>query len=327
MVNIATGVESGKVAVLKGGYSAERAVSLKSAENVVGALQRLRIPYVEVDPGLLSAEQVIETLQTCERVFVVLHGRGGEDGVIQGLLEFLQKPYTGSGVQASSLCMNKFLTKAVWSQRQLRTPASFLVTPNMNDPVREVMSVLAWPVVIKPEREGSSLGMSRADNEAELRQGLEYAGRWDADVLVEQWIEGREYTVGILGKQILPSILVQTPNTFYDYAAKYEVGTTQYHCPSGLEPEAEAELGALCLEAYQALGCSGWGRVDVMQDVKGQNWLIEVNTVPGLTQRSLVPMAAQAIGIGFDVLVLKILETASLETTGLGTIHLGVVQK
>lgn len=289
----------GRVAVLAGGHSAERPVSLKSGEAVLKGLQQLGVDAHGFDP----AEQDVQDLAQFDRVFIALHGRGGEDGVIQGVLEYLKVPYTGSGVMASALAMDKVRTKLLWRALGLPTP-EFAVAG-------EDMGRLPFPLMVKPAREGSSIGMCKVDDAAGLAAAIEAAQSFDTDVLVETWMSGAEFTVGILGDQVLPSIRLETPNSFYDYDAKYRLETTRYHCPSGLPAQQEQALQALALRAFQVVGCQGWGRVDVMQDADGNFQLLEVNTAPGMTDHSLVPMAAKAVGLGFAELVGEILLTAS----------------
>ncbi|MEY1662615.1 D-alanine--D-alanine ligase [Isoalcanivorax beigongshangi] len=289
----------GRVAVLAGGHSAERPVSLKSGAAVLNALQELGLDAHGFDP----AEQDVQGLAQFDRVFIALHGRGGEDGVIQGVLEYLKVPYTGSGVMASALAMDKVRTKLLWRALGLPTP-EFAVAG-------EDIGRLPFPLMVKPAREGSSIGMCKVDDAAGLAAAIEAAQSFDTDVLVETWMSGAEFTVGILGDQVLPSIRLETPNSFYDYDAKYRLETTRYHCPSGLPAQQEQALQALALRAFQVVGCQGWGRVDVMQDADGNFQLLEVNTAPGMTDHSLVPMAAKAVGLGFAELVGEILLTAS----------------
>jgi D-alanine-D-alanine ligase len=250
-----------------------------------------------------------------ERVFIALHGRGGEDGVIQGLLESLGIPYTGSGVLGSALSMDKVRSKQIWQAAQLPTPDFALLEANSN--WEAVAERLGLPLAVKPVHEGSSIGAARVSRVAELPAAWQAAARFDEAVMAEPWIEGGEYTVGVLGEQALPVIRLETPRDFYDYQAKYHANDTRYHCPSGLSAEAEADMQALALKAFRALGARGWGRVDVMLDARGQAWLLENNTVPGMTDHSLVPMAAAAAGITFDELVWRILTDAGLGSTAL----------
>jgi D-alanine-D-alanine ligase len=238
----------------------------------------------------------------------MLHGRGGEDGVIQGALESIGLPYTGSGVLGSALGMDKYRCKLVWQGAGLPTPPFALL--RKPEALAEAVG-LGFPLMIKPVHEGSSIGMARADDQAGLEAAFREAGRYDSLVMAERWIQGGEYTCGILGQRSLPLIRLETPRGFYDYEAKYVASSTRYHCPSGLPPEREAQFQELAMEAFQTIGADGWGRVDLLTDEEGQPWLLEVNTVPGMTGHSLVPMAARAAGVDFDELVWRILETGS----------------
>lgn len=287
-----------RVAVLAGGDSAERAVSLRSGAAVLEGLREAGIDARLLDP----AESDVAAVRDFDAAFIALHGRGGEDGTIQALLEFYKVPYTGSGVMASAIAMDKVRTKWLWQGAGLPTPAFYLA--GMND------SDIGYPRMVKPAREGSSIGMYKVDGEAQLAAALEEARRFDTDVLVEAWITGKEFTVAILDGEALPPIRLETPNAFYDYDAKYQADTTRYHCPCGLDDSAERALKQLALDAFAIAGCRGWGRVDVMQDAAGNFFLLEVNTVPGMTDHSLVPMAAKAAGMDFSQLVTRILASA-----------------
>jgi len=293
----------GKVAVLMGGLSAEREVSLKSGAAVLAALQSRGADAHGVDVG----RDIVSVLQAggFDRAFIVLHGRGGEDGVMQGLLESLGLPYTGSGVLGSALSMDKVRSKQVWLAAGLPTPPFALLDEHSD--WRTVAAGLGLPLAVKPVREGSSLGVARVTGMAGIEPAWRAAAAFDARVMAEPWIEGGEYTVSILDGEALPVIRLQAPGDFYDYAAKYEAEDTGYHCPCGLTKDDEAGLQALAMQAFAALDGHGWGRVDIMRDGEGRPWLLESNTVPGLTDHSLVPMAAQAAGIGFDELVWRIL--------------------
>ena len=292
----------GKVALLMGGWSAEREVSLRSGAAVLEALEARGVAVTGIDVG----RDICETLQAggYDRAFIMLHGRGGEDGTIQGLLEILGMPYTGSGVLGSALAMDKMASKRLWSGTGLPTPE--FVTIGSEEEL-ELAGALGYPLMIKPAREGSSIGMSRVQDAAQLRNAWVMARQYDDRVLAERWVEGTEYTVAILGQEALPLIRLETPREFYDYEAKYEAGDTGYHLPCGLSPEAERRLQELALKAFHSVGATGWGRVDLMVDGKGQPWLIEVNTVPGMTDHSLVPMAARGAGIDFEELAWRIL--------------------
>lgn len=288
----------GRVAVLAGGNSAERNVSLRSGKAVHQALCNLGVAAEIVDPSEVS----LSVLSDFQKVFIALHGRGGEDGVIQGVLEFLQIPYTGSGVMASAVGMDKVRTKMLWQTAGLPTPAFYLSGETPKD--------LGFPLMVKPALEGSSIGMYKVNAQAELTEAIRKAHQYDDSVLVEQWINGPEYTVAVLNDKALPVIHLETPNEFYDFDAKYRSESTLYHCPSGLSEEEEAELQALALRAFRVVGASGWGRVDVMRDAEGNFQLLEINTSPGMTDHSLVPMAAKAAGLSFEALVAEILLSA-----------------
>ncbi len=301
----------GRVALLLGGTSAEREISLRSGQAVLAALRRQDVDVVPIDPkdGLLTQL----TAEPFDRVFIALHGRGGEDGTVQGLLEYLGLPYTGSGVLGSALAMDKLRTKQIWQALDLPTPVYAQVEHE-----RELDAALArvgLPLIVKPGREGSSIGMTKVTQAQDLAPAWRRARELDAQVLLERWIIGAEYTASVLDDQALPLIRLETPRVFYDYEAKYFADDTRYHCPCGLPQEQEATLAALALRAFKVVGAAGWGRVDMMLDGQGQPWLLEVNTVPGMTDHSLVPMAARAAGIEFDELVLRIL-AASLHERG-----------
>ena len=298
----------GKVAVLMGGPSAEREVSLKSGNAVLAALKRQ-----DVDAHGIDADK--STLRLLEdggfdRVFIVLHGRWGEDGVIQGALEVLDIPYTGSGVLGSALGMDKLRSKYLWSAAGIPTPEYAMLEPGID--LGKVAAKLGLPMFVKPAREGSSLGISKAKTMAELKVAWETASKYDDQVIAERFIDGAELTCGILGDRALPLIRIETDREFYDYEAKYILDTTRYLCPCGLPADRERAIQALAQRAFDALGCSGWGRVDFMLDKAGQIYALEVNTVPGMTDHSLVPKAAKQAGIDFDQLVLRILETADV---------------
>lgn len=298
----------GRVAVVMGGDSAEREVSLDSGRNVLEALRARGVDAHPVD-GVTALLDAIRGGHFA-RVFNILHGRGGEDGVLQGALEALRIPYTGSGVLGSALSMDKIRTKKVWIASGLPTPE--FVVCRTGDDIAARVAELGLPVVVKPAHEGSSVGVSRVRSPAELSAAIERAAHHDAEILVERLIEGDELTVAILDGEVLPSIRIVPAGEYYDWHAKYVAEDTQYLCP-GLDGTAEAELRALALAAFQAVGCSGWGRVDVMRDRAGDLWLLEVNTTPGMTSHSLVPKAAAAVGIDFESLCWRILETSFLE--------------
>ena len=298
--------EFGKVAVLMGGCAAERDISLNSGTAVYEALKRKDVDVTPID----VTDSPINALagKKIDRVFNIIHGRGGEDGVLQGVLEVMRIPYTGSGVMASALTMDKLRTKLCWQGMGLQTP-KWTLLKDEND-IDACIAYVDFPLIVKPSLEGSSLGMSRATNREELLQALRVAAKFKCDVYAEQWVTGKEYTVAVLQDEALPVIRLQTPNEFYDYEAKYQADTTQYHCPCDLEPGAEQALKELAVRACEGVAVKGWARVDVFIDDAGQAQLIEVNTVPGMTDHSLVPMAAKAAGCDFDELVWRILETS-----------------
>ena len=284
----------GRVAVLAGGKSAEREISLRSGAAVLEGLREAGARAEFFDPS----ENELDALRAYDCAFIALHGRGGEDGVIQGVLEYLDIPYTGSGVMASAIGMDKSRTKMLWRAAGLPTPDFYLAGQQGQS--------LQYPLMVKPAREGSSIGMQKVDSAEQLEEALAEARQYDTDVLVEQWIQGEEYTVAVLGDMALPAIRLETPNRFYDYHAKYQADSTQYHCPCGLKEQDEQALRDLAMQAFSVVGCHGWGRVDVMRDEAGFQ-LLEVNTVPGMTDHSLVPMAAKAAGMSFSELVGRIL--------------------
>lgn len=294
----------GRVAVLFGGHSAEREVSLKSGAAVLEALHAAKVDAFGIDVG--DDFLVRLTQERIDRAFIVLHGRGGEDGSMQGLLECAGIPYTGSGVLASALAMDKLRTKQVWQSLGLPTPRHAVLASE--DDCKAAAETLGFPLIVKPAHEGSSIGMAKVEGLAELIAAWRAASAYDAQVLVEQWIQGPEFTVAMLRGQILPPIGLGTPHTFYDYDAKYLASDTQYRIPCGLDEAKRLELESLSARACEAVGVQGWARVDVMQDAEGRFWLLEVNTVPGMTDHSLVPMAARAAGLDFPQLALAILE-------------------
>jgi D-alanine-D-alanine ligase len=294
----------GKVAVLMGGTSAERPVSLNSGSAVLDALLKLGIDAIGIDIGKDAAQQLSQT--EFDRAFIALHGRGGEDGTMQGLLELLNKPYTGSGVMASALGMDKWRTKLVWDACQVATPKAFVLEENSD--WNAIMQALGGLAMVKPAREGSSIGMRKVHSSEALADSYAFAIQHDDLVIAEQYIEGKEFTVAILGEEALPAIQLITTHDFYDFDAKYQANDTQYLLPSGLPDYAEAELQKMSLKAFKLIGCTGWGRVDAMQDSDGDFWLLEVNTSPGMTDHSLVPMAAKAGDLSFPALVVKILQ-------------------
>jgi D-alanine-D-alanine ligase len=294
----------GRVAVLMGGRAAEREISLKSGKAVLDALLRRGVDAYPIDPQA----DVLDRLREggFDRAFIVLHGRGGEDGVMQGALETIDLPYTGSGVLGSALGMDKYRCKLLWRGCGLPTADFALLRSTADLPQAEALGL---PLMIKPVREGSSIGMAKVDDPAGLAAAWTEAARFDALVLAERWIRGAEYTCAILGAEALPLIKLETPRAFYDFDAKYQSDSTRYLCPCGLAPAEETRLQGLALEAFHAVGASGWGRVDIMVDQELGPQLLEINTVPGMTDHSLVPMAARARGLAFDDLVWQILET------------------
>lgn len=307
-----TNTSFGKVAVLFGGNSAEREVSLNSGQAVLAALKGQGVDAEAFDP----ANRPITDITQFDRAFIVLHGRGGEDGQIQGLLEWLNIPYTGSGVLASALGMDKSRTKQLWQGVGLPTAPYRLIDANTD--FQKVVDELGLPVIIKPVHEGSSIGMSKVETLEQFAPAVNSAISHDSVVMAERWITGREFTIVILNGQPLPVIRLQPPldAAFYDFDAKYKRNDTEYGIPSGLSVKEETTLQQLALQAFNAVGATGWGRIDAMQDEQGNFWLLEVNTVPGMTDHSLVPMAAKAIGHDFAALCVLILSqtlTASQE--------------
>lgn len=297
----------GKVAVMFGGTSAEREVSLRSGSAVLKALQSAGVDAFAFDPQSQSLAQLADS--GAQRVFIVLHGRGGEDGSMQGALQQLQLPYTGSGVLGSALAMDKIRCKWLFQAQQLPT-APFAVVHSNDTDFAGLLAGLGGKVMVKPANEGSSIGMSAASTAAELEQAIHAALKYDSEILVERWINGREFTVAILNGEVLPVVEMRTPRAFYDYEAKYQANSTEYLCPAPLSAEQTAAMQHTALKAFNAVGASGWGRVDIMLDQSGQHYLLEVNTVPGMTEKSLVPMAAKAAGMSFNDLVLAILTQA-----------------
>lgn len=299
----------GKVAVLMGGWAAERSISLKSGHAVLEGLLEQGVDAHKVD----ADRNVVDVLraENYDCVFNILHGRGGEDGEIQGALEISQIPYTGCGVMASAISMDKLMTKRIWSGANLPTPAFEILTADSD--FDAVVEILGLPLIVKPAQEGSSIGMTKVNQAGQLKAAYEKAAEFDDIVFAEQWVTGKEFTVAILGELILPAIQIVANTDFYDFDAKYESNETEYYCPCDLDEKQEAEIKELSKKSFEILGGKGWGRVDLMQDADGKFWLIEVNTTPGMTDHSLVPMAAKQQGMTFPELTVEI-----LKTTGLG---------
>jgi D-alanine-D-alanine ligase len=300
-----SGGDLGKVAVMFGGSSAERDISLKSGNAVLAALRRAGVDAHAFDP----AERPLAALKEdgYARVFIALHGRGGEDGSLQGALDLMGIPYTGSGVLASALAMDKWRSKLLWQAAGIPVPECVVLTADSD--WDEVVKRLRLPIFVKPANEGSSIGISKVKSANDLRVAFHEAAKYDDLVLAERFIDGAEVQFPILGTDVLPSIRIETPHEFYDYDAKYFANDTRYVCP-GLSPDEEKRLTELVRRSFRVLGCRGWARVDLMLDNKGQPYFLEMNTVPGMTDHSLVPMSAKVAGISFEQLVVKVLEMA-----------------
>jgi len=297
----------GKVAVLMGGKSAEREISLMSGNGVLAALRSKGVDAHAFDPAQRDLFDLKR--EGFARCFIALHGRGGEDGTIQGALEVIGIPYTGSGVLGSAIGMDKWRTKMVWIANGIPTPRFRVLTEKENWP--SVARELGLPLIVKPVNEGSTLGLTKVTAVKQLPDAYQLAAKKYNDLaLAEQFIDGPEYTASVLGDEALPLIRIEAPKGNYDYQNKYFTDDTKYHCPSGLPPKKEEELKALALRAFRAVGCRGWGRIDIMLDARKKPWLLEVNTSPGMTGHSLVPMAARALGISYEDLCVKILELA-----------------
>ncbi len=289
------------IAVLMGGYSAEREISLMSGKAVYKALLKNNVECFSFD---LTEDNLDKLwIKEFDKAFIVLHGRGGEDGYIQSLLDKRKIPFTGSGVEASNLCMNKAHTKDVWLKHEL--PLSPSIVATQGKPIDPIDFPLPWAV--KPTLEGSSIGITKVENKSELNMALELAWQYNDEALIEHWIEGDEYTVAILGNQALPSIKIISDHDFYDYDSKYFSNKTEYLCPSDLSDQQEKNIRAIAMKAFNLTGACGWGRADFILDKDKNPYLLEINTVPGMTSHSLVPMAAKAAGMNFEQLVLKIL--------------------
>ena len=309
----------GKVAVLLGGSSAERAVSLMSGGGVLAALQSLGVDAHAFDPSERPLQELKTEGFSC--AFIALHGRHGEDGTVQGALELLGIPYTGSGVMASAIAMDKVMTKRVWTAAQLPTPRWQWLSPQhqARDEVIRVPDELGLPLIVKPPREGSSIGITKVLGYSQMQDAVKLAAQYDADVLCEEFIAGIELTCPVLGQgeqaQALPVVRIDAPDGNYDFEHKYFSEDTGYRCPSGLPPQEEAEVQRLTLAAYRALGCRGWGRADLMLRASDRSiFLLEMNTSPGMTGHSLVPMSARAAGIDYPQLCLRLLLDASLDS-------------
>jgi len=300
----------GKVAVLMGGPSAEREISLISGKAVLAALREKGVDAHAFDP----AERDLFELRRdgFARVFIALHGRFGEDGTVQGALEVLGIPYTGSGVMASALAMDKWRTKLVWEAAGIPTPRYAMV--NADSDWVKVARVLGLPMIVKPAREGSTLGLTRVRTAVDLVPAYEFAARFDNLVLAEEFVDGQELTASILGDTALPLIRIEAPGGNYDYQNKYFTDDTRYHCPAGIRPEIEDEIRRVALKSFRVLGCRGWGRADVMLRPDGTYSFLEMNTSPGMTGHSLVPIAAKAAGLSYPDLCLRILEGAAVES-------------
>jgi len=302
--------EFGRVAVLFGGDSTEREISLLSGNAVLAALKRSKVDAHAFDPR--DKPLTVLTEERFDRVWIALHGPGGEDGTLQGALEYLGVPYTGSGVMGSAIGMDKLRTKRLAQASGVAT-APFLALTGPQD-FDHAIERLGLPMIVKPATQGSSVGMSKVEKAADLPAAYAAAAKTDRIVFAESWIVGAEYTVAILQGRALPSIRIETPRSFYDYEAKYFRDDTKYHCPSGLSAPAEQHLANLALATFDAAGAEGWGRVDFMMDAAGRPLLLEFNTIPGMTDHSLVPMAARAAGMDFDQLVWRVLETSFVRT-------------
>ncbi|WP_159817408.1 D-alanine--D-alanine ligase [Colwellia sp. 20A7] len=305
-VAVKESIKKDVIAVLYGGNSAEREVSLKSGEAVAQGLKKAGFNVVLIDTKYTLLTELVT--QNIKRVFIALHGRGGEDGCLQGALEYLGIAYTGSNVLGSALSMDKVRSKQIFKAYNIPTAPFAVVTKSdfTSLDVEQQLEDLGGKVMVKPAHEGSSIGMAMADSPEKLHSALIEAFSFDGDVLLEAWIDGPEYTVAILGDEALPAIHMETPREFYDYEAKYQSNSTQYHCPCGLPEDEEEKIKALSLQAFKSTGASGWGRVDLMKDSTGNWQILEVNTVPGMTETSLVPKAAKVHGIGFSDLVERI---------------------
>lgn len=299
-------MDFGKVAVLMGGKAAEREVSLRSGQAVAQALQAQGVEATALDVS--SIADINDVAKQYDRAFIALHGRWGEDGVVQAILDDFGLPYTGSGMAASAIAMDKLRTKWLWLGAGLPTPKFVWVSEQMPFSIEDFS--IPFPVIVKPSHEGSSIGMRKVYDAQALVDAVAYAQQYDSEVLIEQWVIGREFTCAVLNGQALPLIELKTSHDFYDFEAKYQSSDTQYICPCDLPEDTENSIQALVLNAFNVLGAKGWGRVDLMLDEQGNPWLIELNSVPGMTDHSLVPMAAKAAGRSFETLVVDILRTS-----------------
>lgn len=297
-----------KVAVLFGGTSAERDVSLKSGQAVLKGLLDGGIDAHPIDTKNYPITELKQAGFT--KAFIILHGRGGEDGITQAILTYQDIPYTGSDVLASALTMDKVKTKLVWKALGLPVADYVIVEKSVPFDVHAIIKQLGLPLFVKPSHEGSSVGMTRVNEEIELQAAIEFAFKYDNSVMIESFLSGPEFTVAIVGDEVLPSIYIKPASSFYDYEAKYNSNQTAYFCPSGLPDEKEQQIRKLAYDAYKAVGCRGWGRVDIMFDEEQNPYLLEVNTAPGMTDHSLVPMAAKQQGWTFSELVCRILKMA-----------------
>ena len=312
----------GKVAVLFGGSSAERAISILSGTGVLEALRSRGVDAHAFDPA--ERDLVELRREGFDRCFIALHGRHGEDGTVQGALELLGIPYTGSGVMASSIAMDKVMTKRLFEAEGLPTPKYVRLAPDRQTPeqVRVVPDVLGLPLIVKPPREGSSIGVTKVEGYSQMQEAVTLSAKYDADVLCEQFIEGEEVTCSVLGSgkdaEAMPVVRIAAPEGAYDYEHKYFTDDVKYHCPSGLPEAEEAEIRRITLAAFLTLGCRGWGRADIMiRATDRKPFLLEMNTSPGMTTHSLVPMSARALGIPYEELCLRVLATASLDIKGI----------
>ena len=300
----------GKVAVLMGGPSAEREISLLSGNGVLAALREKDVDAHAFDPVVNSLFDLPR--EKFDRVFVALHGRFGEDGTVQGVLEALRIPYTGSGVLGSALAMDKWRTKLVWQAAGIPTPKYRMLTPDSD--WRSVAEELALPLIVKPAREGSSIGVTKVKTASDLPAAFQLAHKLDPLVMAEEFILGQELTASVVGHDALPLIRIEAPEGAYDYQNKYFTDDVKYHCPSGIRADIEEDIRAMTLKAFRVLGCEGWGRADMMLAPDGRYSFLELNTSPGMTSHSLVPMAARAVGLSYPDLCLRILQAAALKS-------------